>query len=169
MRKLIRWMGPCVIVAFVISSSYAGDAASKFEKLHSLAGEWKGKGPRGKSVTITYEVVANGSVVMERMETEGEPAMITMYHLDGDDLMMTHYCSAKNQPRMKAKATEADNTIAFELMDITNLAKPTDGHMQRMQLTFKDEDHISAHWTFKQGDREEGGPFELQRVKMSDK
>jgi len=169
MKNVTRCMAVSILFALVISPGYAGDAASHFARMKSLAGTWKGTGPEGKSVTVTYEVVANGSVVMERMQTEGEPAMITMYHLDGDDLMMTHYCSAMNQPRMKAKATEADNTVAFELIDITNLAKPTDGHMQKMRLTFQDEEHITTHWTFKKGDQEHSTPFELQRVKMSDK
>lgn len=169
MKNFTTRMTICILIALVISPGYAGDAVSKFKKMKSLAGTWSGKEPAGKSTTVTYEVVANGSVVMERMQTEGEPDMITMYHLDGDDLMLTHYCSAMNQPRMKAKATEDENTIAFELMDVTNLAKASDGHMQKIQLTFKDEDHIVTHWTFKQREQEHQTPFELQRVKMSEK
>lgn len=169
MKNLTRCSAVCILIALLIAQGFAGDPASKFEKLTSLAGTWKGTRGDGKSVTTIYEVVANRSVVMETLQTEGEPAMITMYHLDGDELMMTHYCSAGNQPRMKAKATEAQNTIVFELMDITNLARATDGHMQKMQLTFKNEEHITTHWTFKQGDQQHSTPFELQKVKMSEK
>jgi hypothetical protein len=49
--------------------------------------------------------------------------MVTVYHQDGQDLRMTHYCSAKNQPRMKASSVSPDgNVVSFEFVDATNLA-----------------------------------------------
>ena len=151
-----------------ITNARAGDGAKeKFEKIKSLAGEWHGKNPSGKPVTVTYEVVSNGSVVMERIQPIDEPDMITMYHLDGDHLMMTHYCSAMNQPRMRAASGGGDeNVIRFSLLDVTNLAKPTDGHMQKLVITIKDENHLATQWTFVTDGKAEGGaPFELVRKK----
>ncbi|MEE9170182.1 MAG: hypothetical protein V3U73_10470 [bacterium] len=161
-----------LMLAFVFMTTcvQAGDdTKDKFEKIKSLAGEWHGKNPAGKPVTVTYEVVSNGSVVMERIQPVDEPDMITMYHLDGDHLMMTHYCSAMNQPRMRATSGGDDeNVIRFSLLDVTNLAKPTDGHMQKLVMTFKDKDHLSSQWTFvADGKAEAGGPFELERKKIS--
>ncbi|MFQ5772431.1 MAG: hypothetical protein ACE5HX_17985 [bacterium] len=161
-----------LMLAFVFMSSYvkAGEGAKKsFEKIKSLAGEWQGKGPKGKSVSVTYEVVSNGSVVMERMQSENEPAMITMYHLDSGYLMMTHYCSAMNQPRMRATSSDDETIIQFAFLDITNLAKPTDGHMEKLMIKFKDQDHLATQWTFIEDGKEMNAPFELERKKMSTK
>ncbi len=51
----------------------------RFEQLKSLAGAWEGTKSHGVTVKLTYEVVSNGSVVMERMQPAGEAEMITMY------------------------------------------------------------------------------------------
>jgi len=134
-----------------------------FNTIKSLAGEWQGKKPDGENVRVTYEVVSNGSAVMERLQSESEPVMITMYHLDGEHLMMTHYCSAKNQPRMRAAMSNDDKVIRFSFYDVTNLARPTDGHMQKMVMTLKDKNHLVTQWTFVEDGKEHSAPFELQR------
>ncbi|MFQ5751157.1 MAG: hypothetical protein ACE5HI_04105 [bacterium] len=157
------------VCAFTLTTSqiYAGDDASgRFEKIRSLVGDWQGKRFDGKTVKVSYEVVSNGSAVIERIMPEDEPNMVTMYHLDGDALLMTHYCAANNQPRMKAVGGE-ESIIKFELKDITNLTNPTDGHMHKLAITFKDHDHISHLWTFKQEGKEQDFGFELARTKMS--
>ena len=155
-----------VMFSFLSNFMLAGEnEIENFKKIKSLAGNWQGKNPEGKPVLVTYEVVSNGSVVMERMETENEPAMITMFHLDGGRLMMTHYCSAMNQPRMQAtEQGDNDNSIQFSLFDITNLNNPADGHMQKLKITFKDEDHIITQWTFVEDGKEKSTPFELKRI-----
>ena len=98
------------LFAFTLISSQiqaAENASAQFESLKSLVGEWQGKSVDEKmdrkNVIVTYELVSNGSTIMERLMPENEPNMITMYHLDGDNLMMTHYCAAFNQPRMQAE------------------------------------------------------------------
>lgn len=158
-----------VLFAFTLTASrvYAGDdAAGKFQQIKSLAGEWQGKRGDGKQVTVTYEVVSNGSTVMERIIPEDEPNMVTMYHLDGQNLLMTHYCAVNNQPRMQSVSSE-DDMVKFELKDITNLAQESDGHMQKLAITFKDADHITHLWTFKQEGKEQAVPFNLERHTMS--
>lgn len=141
-------------------------AVTGFDKLKSLVGEWQGKSKEGKKVTVTYELVSNESVLLERLASENEPNMITMYHLDGDHLMMTHYCTAKNQPRMRAEFGKDDNPVLqFEFIDATNLAKATDGHMHRMAITFIDDDHVTHEWTWRQNEQENVTRFELERKK----
>ena len=147
----------------------ANGAAAKFEQLKQLAGTWHGKNPQDKMVTVTYEVVSNGSVVMERMSQPDESDMITMYHLDGDQLMMTHYCSAMNQPRMRAENGGDANVMAFQMFDITNLAAKEAGHMQAMTMTVKDADHIVHEWKFVDNGKEMAAPFVLTREDLSQK
>ena len=160
-----------VLFAFTIASQmYAvpGDgAADQFEKIKSLAGEWQGtRAMDGKTVNATYELVSNGSTVMETLMPADEPNMVTMYHLNGDKLMMTHYCAVNNQPRMESVSSEG-GMVKFALKDITNLAKEEDGHMVGMSIAFKDDDHITHTWTFKQEGKEMPGDIVLERKKMS--
>ncbi|MFQ5797102.1 MAG: hypothetical protein ACE5H0_00250 [Bacteroidota bacterium] len=138
-----------------------------FDKLKALAGEWQGKNPDGTPLRLTYQLFSGGSALVETMEPGGDhPSMITVYHLDGDNLMMTHYCSAQNQPRMRAKPVASKvNKIEFSFVDATNLANPSDGCMHKLVVTFVDDDHITQEWTFLEDDKESPWKFEFERNK----
>lgn len=119
-------------------------AAAGYEKLKSLVGVWEAKGPGGQSVTTTYRLVADGTAVEE---TLSHGNMVTVYHLDGDSVLLTHYCINDNQPRMRAKGLSADGkTLEFKFVDATNMEKPTAKHMHELKMTFVDADHISEEW-----------------------
>jgi hypothetical protein len=124
--------------------------AAGLTKLKSLAGEWKGKTAKGKDVTLSYRPIAGGTAVME-VFSYGQDAtsMYTVYHLDGDKLMLTHYCISNNQPRMRAQPSEDPNILRFEFLDATNLARPEDGHMRRAMIRFVDDRHIVNEWTYR--------------------
>ena len=72
--------------------------------------------------------------------------MVTVYHQDGDDLLLTHYCAAGNQPRMKCRAGSDPNQLVFEFVDATNMRSPQDAHMHAGTLTIIDPQHIQAKW-----------------------
>ncbi len=114
---------------------------------------------------ITYEPVAGGTSLLERIEG-GEPghaAMISVYHMDGDDLVMTHYCGHGNQPTMKA--APGGDQIAFSMTSVTNLAKPTDGHMHGLEVTFLDQDHFRQEWLWTANGKDEPHVFNYTRVR----
>lgn len=90
--------------------------------------------------------------------------MMTIYHPDGNVILMTHYCAAGNQPRMRAQASGGD-TIAFQYVDAANLKSSADGHMYRLVIKFKDADHVTEEWTWKQDGKDTISRFQLQRVK----
>ncbi len=115
----------CVLAALLLgmgagaqaeTGAPAIDAAAAFEKLKGLAGSWTGAGPEGEGeAPHEYRLASAGTVVMETMYGGTDHEMINMYHLDGDDLVLTHYCSGGNQPRMKldrASATAGAGTAA---------------------------------------------------------
>src|SRR5690349_4484997 len=100
------------------------DAAAAFAKLKSLAGEWEGNTDKGK-VRLSYEVISGGNAVAERETGAQMPEMLTVYHLDGNRLLLTHYCAAGNQPRMEATAFDPQTgELRFKFLDATNLASP---------------------------------------------
>lgn len=142
MRRIA--MATLLVFSLACLAAPTSDGAAAWGKLQKLVGTWEGT-YEGKHATITFQIISAGSVLMQTDQGEG---MVTMYHLDKSRLMMTHYCSAKNQPRMTGEMSADGKRIAFNFLDITNLASPQDGHMQRMVLTFDDDNHITEEWTF---------------------
>jgi len=113
----------------------------------ALAGTWQVNGNMGKG-QATYEVVANGSAVIERFTMDGMSPMITAYHLDGDTLALTHYCMAGNQPSMVAKTIDpATGEIVFDFASVSNLASPNDEYMHNARFKLVDNDHFTSAWT----------------------
>ncbi len=142
-------------------------AQAGFEKLAALAGQWKAETPEGQVATANYRVVSNGSAVMEEVTTPDGVSMVTMYHLDGDNLVLTHYCAAKNQPRMKADlGASSPGELRFRFLDATNLADRNTGHMRDLTVRFQDEKHMSQEWIFrKDGKDQPPHPFHYERVR----
>ena len=101
-------------------------AAAAFEKLKALEGDWMSYSSKGWSGDMSLRVIASGSAVVatSRFE-EAHPGetMLSVFHLDGDRLLLTHYCVARNQPRLEATEISPDlSTITFTFRDATNLA-----------------------------------------------
>jgi hypothetical protein len=137
-----------------------------FEKLKSLAGEWEGKTTDGKPVKATYKVTSGGSALSETLQAGTEPEMLTVYHMDGGQLMMTHYCSLANQPRMRAAASSGDpKSLDFQYVSATNLAKADAPHMHHLVVAFDDANHITQKWMLKGMGPDQEVAFHLERKK----
>jgi hypothetical protein len=122
------------------------DTAAAFAHLKTLVGEWKTDDGRE---SLTYELFAGGTAILERETASNRPTMMTLYHRDGNRLLLTHYCMAGNQPRMVARPLDPKtNELAFEFLDATNLAKPEAGHMHAVKIRFVDDTHIDTEWNF---------------------
>jgi hypothetical protein len=134
--------------------------------MKSLAGNWAGTTKHGKPVKLTYTVVSGGTTVMERLDSPEGGNMITMYHPDGEHLMVTHYCSAGNQPRMVEAPRQGDNDLAFSFFDATNDPNiPGRGHMRGLKFHFQDKNHFTQEWTFGWSDgRQEVETLTLHRI-----
>jgi len=138
----------------------------EFEKMKSLVGEWKGTSMDKKQAMVTYALVSDNSALMERLAEGGESKMVTIYHPDGDHLMMTHYCSAHNQPRMRSQPVSGEiKKITFDLVDVTNLSSPDAGHMKKLVVTFADRDHFTQEWTWTQNGKEGTEVINFERIK----
>ncbi|MGD0824890.1 MAG: hypothetical protein ABR908_09945 [Terriglobales bacterium] len=154
-----------VVVVVVLSASVMAesDAHKSFDLLKGMEGNWAGKNQQGQPVEVTFRMIAGGSALMSEIHGHGPENMITMFHMDGDRLLMTHYCGAGNQPRMKVMAADA-KSVSFEFFDGTNIG-PGDGHMQRATFTQVDPDHQSEEWVFLDHGKEMKEVFTLERVK----
>jgi len=137
--------------------------AMLLDQVKQLAGTWEMKAPDGSVKTIVYSVGSGGSTVREIM-FPGEPLEMTnMYHMDGNSLLVTHYCSMGNQPRMRATSAQP-GIIDFKLDSVTNLDSPNTHYMGGLRLVIKDKDHFREEWrTVENGKVSEGAVFELTR------
>jgi hypothetical protein len=153
-----------LLFVLVTSAAFAASAAqTSFEQLKSLNGTWEGKDPKGQPVQVDYRVTSNGSALMS--EIKGDEDMISMFHLDGERLLMTHYCGAGNQPRMVASTSPDGRTITFDFLDATNLASPDAGHMNRLVISLLDANHHTEEWVYSDHGKEMKEVFDLRRKK----
>ena len=93
------------------SDAPAGPAA--FSRLKTLVGEWETDSQQTGKIHTSYEPIAGGTALVERESGDKMPVMMTVYHLDGDRLLLTHYCMAGNQPRMGALLRSGNRRARF--------------------------------------------------------
>jgi hypothetical protein len=146
-------IGGLILIAFAAVAR--GDDTSKapanthpgLERLKKLAGTWVEADKDGKAtdkVMSVIKVTAGGSAVEETLFPGQPQEMVSVYHRDGSDLIMTHYCVLGNQPRLKADPKSPSNQIRFLFDGGTNLDPKKDMHMHEGTLTFVDENHIEV-------------------------
>ena len=160
-----------MLVAITASAGFAQmhhetQPASGLVQLKPLIGSWKGTDPQGKPLTLSYKMVSEDKTLMESLGMGGkEESMITMYHLDNDGVMATHYCSMGNQPRMRLdRKKSSDRTFTFVYQDATNLKSKKDPHINGLTITIKDKDHIFQEWSMIEKGKETRETFTFERV-----
>ena len=141
-----------------------------FEALKGLSGEWRGKDTLGHQAEIRFRVTSSGTALFSELFEPNHQAqsleddMITMIHLDGDRLLLTHYCGAGNQPRMKGIASPDGKTITFDFVNATNLSSSRTGHMRQVVIKFISPDHHTELWTFAENGQESKDLFDMWRT-----
>lgn len=169
---MIRSRFAAVVASLCVLVAVVGLAQPKpnpgFEKLKTLVGTWVATTRDGQHATVTYELVSAGSALLERLGGDAHPdmQMVTAYHADGDRVVMTHYCSAGNQPRMRAEPVTGEvQTLRFTFVDATNLATPGEGHMHGLVVTFQDADSFTQEWTWRENGKDRVKVFHWSRSK----
>lgn len=102
--------------------------------LAPLIGKWKNKENKESKLTISFEMIANDTVMVETWARNGKTRSLTLYHQDGTDLIATHYCPQGNQPRLRMTADSQKSYIAFAFQDSTNLESIEDNHQHSLSL-----------------------------------
>jgi len=137
-----------------IALMLALSASDMFEQMLKLEGEWEGSyewtdgRSGGGAMRVRYTVTGAGSALIEDLiNEEGVATMTTVYHVDGADLRMTHYCAARNQPRLRSSLfSDAPPAAEFQLVDVTGLT--TYGSVQAFRIEIVDADHLNLRFTF---------------------
>jgi hypothetical protein len=166
-RNLVRRITAIAAALMIVLSAglvvAQPDARKSFDRLKGMEGNWSGKNQEGRPVQVSFRITSGGSALMSEIVGHGPEDMITMFHMDGDRLLMTHYCGAGNQPRMKVISSDA-KSVSFEFFDGTNIG-PGDGHMQHVTFTQADAEHHVEEWVFLDHGKEIKQLFTLERVK----
>jgi hypothetical protein len=137
---------------------------AEFDQLKKLVGNWKGieNTPEGKrEVIVEYHLTSAGTALVEKLFPGTEHEMLSVYHGDGDKVVMTHYCAFGNQPRMELTKTEDSNTVKFDFLDGSNSG---DSHMHQLTLKWISANHLKHEWVFHQnGKPAHTAKFDLHR------
>src|SRR5271169_6764690 len=110
-----RFTLPFALLLLSTAALAQSSAQKSFEQLKALAGSWEGA-MDGQPLHVSLRVTSMGNALLHEMKGAGPDDPITLFHLDGDRLLLTHYCDAGNQPRMVATISPDGKTIVFNFI-----------------------------------------------------
>jgi hypothetical protein len=125
------------------------DKGANLAKVKKLIGTWVAEDDKGKptdTVVSVFKLTAAGSAVQETIFPGQPHEMVSVYHMDGKDIVMTHYCAMGNQPKLKIDPASKDNELKFSFVGGTNLDPAKDMHMHEGSIKWTDDDHIVWSW-----------------------
>jgi hypothetical protein len=140
----------------------------ELQRMKRLVGTWKGKADMGQGpidMTVTYRLLAAGSVVEERIFADTPHEMVTMYYDEDGKLALTHYCVMGNRPAMFLKSSDA-KTLKFDFDKRCGINPTKESHMHALTISFDDADTITTSCkAIMDGKEMEEHPTTLKRVK----
>ena len=165
-RTLMATLLICLLTAAVFAqdnppktSSAPSEAKKAFAKLKTVEGSWQGT-IMDTPITFTIRAASSGTAILHEGNTSGRRPPnheITMFYLDGDRLLATHYCDAGNRTHMEGKLSAGEKTIEFSFLDVTGSTRG--GYLKDMVITLIDSDHHIVGITFVMTD---GKPISLR-------
>ena len=124
------------------ASAQATDSGAKkaFEKLKTLTGSWQGT-VMGMPVNVTIRLASSGTAILHEATADGKRPPnheITMFYVEGDRLLATHFCDGGNRVRWEGKVSPDGNTIEFSFLDVSGNTRG--GLAKAMAFTMVDAD-----------------------------
>jgi hypothetical protein len=152
-------------LAATTPTTAARPTSAPLERFKALAGDWvaaeDGDMVKKGDLVAHYAVTASGSAVVETVFPGSEHEMVTVYHADGPDLVLTHYCMAGNQPRMRARGAQGPR-FDFAYDGGTNIDPRHDRHMHSATFDLVGADEIHSEWS----ELAEGKPVLVARMHL---
>jgi hypothetical protein len=132
------------------AAAAAMDGKKAFDLLKGLAGQWTDAQakPAGELVPSIQFMVASGGTVVEEVQFPGSAhEMRSLYFMDGNELVMTHYCGIGNQPHMRLDtAKSSPSQLVFDFVSGTNMDPAKDTHVHSGWIKPDGGDHLEAEW-----------------------
>jgi hypothetical protein len=134
------------------------NAQKAFEIIKTLSGSWQGT-IMGIPINFTIRAASSGTVMLQEGTTTKGPTPdheITLFYLDGDRLLATHYCDAGNRVNLEGKLSADGKSVEFSFLDVAGSTK--NGLVKRVMIMMIDANkHVEA-FTFIMSN---GKPVEL--------
>ena len=178
--KSLRFLLSVALMSISTVAFAQSDGQKSFDKLKTLAGSWEGhvtvvppqpEMADGTLMQVSLRVTSRGNALVHEMKEAGTPDdptrydhPVTMLYLDGDRLLLTHYCDAGNRPRMTGKVSADGKTVEFDFLDVAGGTQY--GHMHHVVFTVIDANHHTEDWTYMTpGDKPVRAHLDLQQAK----
>ena len=139
--------------------------------LKALAGSWVGPTYKHKDErvwaqeehsVVTYKLTGGGSAVVETLFPGTPSEMTTVYHDDSSGkLVMTHYCNARNQPKMELVSMDG-RQLVFKLADDADIDAAHEHHAHELTITLGEDGSLQHDWT----NHNMGAPADLRNIKL---
>lgn len=148
----------------------AAEAREAFERLKGLVGEWEGRSVEpatGRLIDadarFVYRLTGAGTSLVELAYAGTAEEMLSVFFLDGERLMLQHYCSAGNQPRLElVGATPSE--LVFRFAGGWNVRADDDGHIHGARFVFTPDGTVESDWTwYAAGDEDHANRRVLRR------
>ena len=125
--------------------------ADYFTMLKSLEGKWAGTLERtngsSDSFNIEYSITSNGSALMEESFTGGIE-MLSIFNLQNDELLLTHYCGLKNRPVSRLESSK-DGVFEFTTdAELSNLSLSKDMFVTSCKIDTMPENPNQAYYEY---------------------
>jgi len=117
------------------------NTADVFSQMKSLVGVWHKKNAANSNFSISFELTANDTVLIETWLNKGKKHSLTLYHLNNGELMATHYCPQGNQPRMQLTDSSTNSDLSFAFLDATNLKSVDNSHQHSLGFQFLNDNN----------------------------
>lgn len=147
---------------FLMLAAFAAQGSSDtvFETFKGFEGRWEIRsGQKTLPIEMTYQVGSKGSIVTEQFGKE-----LSVFYRDGPSLLMTHFCNAGNQPRLRLSQNTRPGVFEFQMFDITNLQSANADHVERVVYRIIDDKTIDLEIVWKNGKAGESEKYILTRL-----
>ena len=116
----------------------------------------------------SFRVIAGGSAVVETTGAGTPNEMTTVFHMDGDQLLQTHYCALLNAPVLRFEPSDVPGELKFVFHGGTNFDPQVDAHFHDGSIRIHDKDTVETSYVVHaNGEPSTDGRALLERAKPS--
>ncbi len=144
----------------------AGRAEEAFATLKRLVGEWRGQRPDSGEIIVTYRLSARDSVLVETWNLGPGWESLTIYHMNGSELLATHFCPQGNQPRLRLWQV-AGTRLDFAILDATGV-EAGQGVQHAFWIDMAADGTITRSETYVQGENSETETITYSRIRTAE-
>lgn len=161
-----------ICLALACNASSAAEPATgttAFVRLNGLVGAWQlvsPKSAKNSAFRISYRTISHGSALVETFGDPNVDVTETIYHMDGQQLMMTHYCAQGNQPRLRLAADSTTQALHFVFLDATNLPDPATSHLIDLRFEFLQDGHVIRREIYRENGKDDVSELILEPAQI---